>query len=272
MIIYQNKYPKGYYVYAYIRNKTTQNGPAGSPYYIGKGKYNRAWIPHHTPRDHSYILILEQNLTEIGAFALERRLIKWYGRLDLGTGILHNKTGGGEGVSGLTQTHITRHKISMGNKGKVRNDQMKQRYSAAKKGTKMSENQKQHLSKLNTGKILSCETKQKIKANNGMRGKTHTKEAKEKIRAAATGRPSSRKGTVCSEETKKKMSDSKKGIPMSVVTRNKLKLYNKEKNSQFGSMWITNGIVNMKIKREDVIPQDWYKGRVFNKGYKNVRK
>ena len=32
-------------------------------------------------------------------------------------------------------------------------------------------------------------------------------------------------------------------------------------NSQYGSMWITNGIENKKIKKEDIIPDGWYKGR-----------
>lgn len=32
-------------------------------------------------------------------------------------------------------------------------------------------------------------------------------------------------------------------------------------NSQFGTMWITNGIENKKIKKTDIIPNGWNKGR-----------
>jgi len=34
-----------------------------------------------------------------------------------------------------------------------------------------------------------------------------------------------------------------------------------DSNSQFGSMWITNGVENKKINRLDKIPEGWYKGR-----------
>jgi len=34
-----------------------------------------------------------------------------------------------------------------------------------------------------------------------------------------------------------------------------------KKNSQFGTMWITNGQENKKIKKLDFIPEGWYKGR-----------
>ena len=37
---------------------------------------------------------------------------------------------------------------------------------------------------------------------------------------------------------------------------------NGDKNSQFGTMWITDGIENKKIKKDvDIIPEGWYKGR-----------
>jgi len=36
-------------------------------------------------------------------------------------------------------------------------------------------------------------------------------------------------------------------------------------NSQFGSVWITDGKQNKKIKAVDDMPEGWYKGRVLNK-------
>jgi hypothetical protein len=34
-------------------------------------------------------------------------------------------------------------------------------------------------------------------------------------------------------------------------------------NSQFGTMWITNNIENKKIKKHDLIPEGWRKGRIM---------
>lgn len=57
------------------------------------------------------------------------------------------------------------------------------------------------------------------------------------------------KGKTHSEEAKSKI-----GISTSLSQKG-------SKNSQFGTMWITNGIENKKIKKDlDIIPEGWYKG------------
>lgn len=38
----------------------------------------------------------------------------------------------------------------------------------------------------------------------------------------------------------------------------------KDKNSQYGTHWITNGIVNKKIKKDDAIPTGWCRGRIIS--------
>lgn len=55
-------------------------------------------------------------------------------------------------------------------------------------------------------------------------------------------------------------------------TKQKIKLSIKEsggrhseKNSQFGTKWITNGKENRKINNTETLPEGWYYGRVINK-------
>ena len=137
-----------FYTYAYLREDR-------SPYYIGKGKgdrvYKRQRKDTRPPKDKSRILILKQNLTEDEAFRHEIYMIAVYGRKDLGTGILHNRTNGGDGTSGVVVSEETRRKISVVNKGRILSEETKKRMSDARKGETLSEEHKEKLSEAKKG-------------------------------------------------------------------------------------------------------------------------
>jgi hypothetical protein len=144
-----------YYVYAYLRKD-------GTPYYIGKGKNDRAFSKHHrisVPKDKSRIVFLEKNLSEIGSLALERRYIEWYGRKDLNTGILGNLTEGGEGCQ---QSEQSKRKISSKNKGKPAWN----KGTSYRKGISKSDTMKTKLSASKVGN-LSKSSKWEITYDNG---------------------------------------------------------------------------------------------------------
>jgi hypothetical protein len=107
--------PNRFYTYAYLRKDRT-------PYYIGKGSgkriYDKKGRPCNKPKDKSRIIFLKQNLTEEEAFKHEIYMIDVLGRKDLGTGILHNKTDGGEGSSGVVKSVETLEKLSKNSEGR----------------------------------------------------------------------------------------------------------------------------------------------------------
>ncbi len=45
------------------------------------------------------------------------------------------------------------------------------------------------------------------------------------------------------------------------ILSEKGKRYVGEANSQFGSFWITNGVISQKLKQGETIPDGWYRGR-----------
>jgi hypothetical protein len=205
-----------FYVYQYIRDDST-------PYYVGKGKGNRAWARNKNdrirqPPTDDRIIIVKDNLTENEAHSLEIELIFKYGRKDLGTGILHNLTNGGEGGSGRKNSpeHIAAMaKANIGNTynlGKKRPKEVVERIAKANTGKKRSEETKRKLSESHLGKKDSEETKLK-KSNSAKKPKSV--EHAENIRKSKLGeknpmfgKPSPNRGKKMSDEQKEKIRQS----------------------------------------------------------------
>lgn len=193
-------------------------------------------------------IMLFQAGSEKEAFRKEMALVAAYGRADLGTGVLCNLTNGGEGSSGAKMSDEWRAKISaakMGEKNpmfgrrgtdhpsygskpsaasrakmsasqsrKKLSPETRAKISAAGMGRKLSPEHKAALAAANagnqrwSGRRHREESKAKISAavsgeKHGMYGKRHTAEARRKISKGLTGRP-------CSEETRAKISASRK--------------------------------------------------------------
>ena len=139
-----------YYTYAYLREDRT-------PYYIGKGKGNRAYRRRKTdikpPKDKSRILILKQNLTEQEAFKQEIYMIAVFGRKDLGTGILRNRTNGGAGLSNPSPESLEKRVKQY--RGVPRPEEVRKKISAYHKGKIMSESSRKKMSENNRGETNS---------------------------------------------------------------------------------------------------------------------
>lgn len=124
-----------YYTYAYLRED-------GTPYYIGKGKGNRIHSKSNrvfNPPPKERRIYLKQNLTEEEAFKHEIYMIFIFGRKDLGTGILHNKSNGGIGggaMEGRKHSTETKEKMRKSKLGKKHTLQERKNMSESHKGLK----------------------------------------------------------------------------------------------------------------------------------------
>lgn len=170
--------------YVYLHKK-----PDGTPFYVGKGTGNRAYAFARRSTWHKNIvakygrqnIIIEiiNCINESQAFDLEKIYIK---QLKNDGVMLVNLTDGGEGCAGL------------------------------KRGSPSIEHRKKNaLAKLGTKQ--SPETIQKRReALLGKRRPPRTDEWKANLSKAMSGRVSPRKGVVLSEETKRKISESKRKV------------------------------------------------------------
>jgi hypothetical protein len=221
--------PREHYTYAYLREDRT-------PYYIGKGKGYRAFIKGKAeirpPKDESRIIFLKQNLTEEEAFKHETYMIAVLGRKDLGTGILRNKTDGGEGSSGAIRSEETRKILSEKNKGK----------NHPFYGKKHSEETRRKNSEANKGK------------NHPFYGKKRSEETRRKQSEAKKGKNHPNYGKSLPEETRKIISESHKGKKLSEETKRK------QSEAKKGSKWWNDGKGNTKFSKESP-GSNWVPGR-----------
>ena len=120
---------ESFYVYAYLRSD-------GTPYYIGKGKGRRCFDPRgkaaKPPKNKALIVLLREGMTEAQAFWWESLYIRHWGRKDIGTGSLRNKSDGGEGASGAIRSDWHRQRISDAHRGKVMSEKTRAKLRAAR--------------------------------------------------------------------------------------------------------------------------------------------
>jgi len=186
-----------YYTYAYLRSKDSATAKAGTPYYIGKGKCNRAWSGRHRvhlPPDLALIQIIKEGLTDDEAKALEIELIAHYGRKDLGTGILHNQTDGGDGASLKGKQN--------GMYGKTHSEEARAKIKAARAKQVIGPKSQDTVDKMR----IARKGKGRPPRLDGLPDH-HSEETKRKISAAHLGKPK-KKGYVQSEEQKRKKLES----------------------------------------------------------------
>jgi hypothetical protein len=158
-----------FYAYLWLREN-------GTPYYVGKGFGRRAFksVPgHRPPKDTSRIVILTR-VSERAAIETEIEMVHNWGRRDIGTGRLYNRTDGGEGKSGYTLSEETRAKIGEGNRGKRRSSETRMLLSLARQGRKASLNTRKKLSAMRQGHVVSPECRAKLSAIMKMNEKVRT--------------------------------------------------------------------------------------------------
>lgn len=160
-----------FYTYLWLRED-------GTPYYVGKGQTDRAYRKGSPSPDR---IIVQDWPSETDALEGEKFLIACYGRKDNGTGILRNRTDGGEGISG----HI---------------------YSAEAL-LRMSERMRGN--KIHLGYHNSLETRQRMSASR--RGKKRKPFPREVIQRIADSNRGKRKGTHLSPVWRKAISESLMG-------------------------------------------------------------
>lgn len=172
-----------YYVYSYTEPNKDR------PFYIGKGKGRRAWGHLRPGNQHKTthfqnklakmlregitpdVAVIYEDCTSREACDAERYFIRFFGRLDLGTGCLTNHTDGGEGAAGRNLSPEAKAKLIAANTGREVSPETRAKMSAANKGHQPSLETKAKMSAARQGRSKSPEHAAKLAVHlrdNGM--------------------------------------------------------------------------------------------------------
>jgi len=223
-------------------------------FYVGIGNKKRPYVKgdrvnywHRIVKKYGYnVIIIHENLTWSEACELEIKYIKQIGRKDLGLGTLINMTDGGDGTHGHKLSEETKKKISESLKGRVGSN-LGRHWTISEEGRKNISNSKKGKPSGTKGKTpwnkgLTKKNDIRVVGNSKdfkgekspMYGKSVKniwiekygeekaeelwKEKNKKISELLIGKPSGKKGKSLSEESKRKLSESRKGKKQSVET------------------------------------------------------
>jgi hypothetical protein len=169
---------RGCFIYAYLRRTD------GTPYYIGLATQAHRPIRHHHKSapvppvgERHRIRVLRSGLSREEACRWEAFYISRFGRKDLGTGILLNRTAGGDGTGQLSPE--ARAKLS-----RLCSERMKgNTHTKGRPGTPHTEEHKRYISEVLKGRERSAEHRARISA--AKKGKPCPKNSEAQLRASA---------------------------------------------------------------------------------------
>ena len=159
-----------FYTYLWLRDD-------GTPYYVGKGCGRRAFTWHSRlikPPAKTENILIQEWPDEASAFEGEKILIAIYGRKDVGTGCLRNRTDGGENPP---KRSFLGHKHSAASKEKNRiahlnmSAETRAKIGAAQIGRKKSAETRQKMKLAHTGKPNPCSSLRAAHASLALKGK-----------------------------------------------------------------------------------------------------
>lgn len=145
--------------------------PDGKVFYVGIGSYDRAYNKDN--RTDFWKRIVDKYGYEVqiltsfddreDACELEKVLISYYGRRDLGTGYLVNLTDGGEGREGMSEE--CKRKIGDATRGRKISEWHKQRLFEGRDRRVLSDEVREAMAERCRNKIISESTREKFKDN-----------------------------------------------------------------------------------------------------------